>query len=194
MKLLITAIILLATPVMNGKGITIARHEYSVATNLGDKLTWKLAGGMLTFEQDGATCKLKNEAGEVIHLWDEKFEVSGAVSSENGTALLVCIMTSKGFYHGITRFVFKDAKWKTDEVMLHEHPNMKIRDRWVHELGAVSDDGATAILHIGEADSDRSPQRTGFRMFYGWQTWDLDKTEKIGTGLKMCNGQMDNKP
>jgi hypothetical protein len=189
MKLLLAALLLLASPVVKGQDVTVRPHEYSVTANLKDQMTWTMEGDTLAFEQKDSTCLLRKKGGDVLYTWKTPLEVSGAVSSEEGKALLVVVMTSKGFYHGITRFVRRDGAWKIDEVMLGEHANLKIRDRWVRELGAVSDDGATAIFHIGEADSDLSPQRKGFRMFYGWQTWNLDKTEKIGTGLKMCNGK-----
>ena len=189
MKSLIIVLSLFALPAVSGKDITVKARDYSVATNLKDQLTWEMKGNVLRFLQNEGKCELKNGKGDVLHTWETPLEVSGAVASENGTALLVRVMTAKGFYHGITRFVLKNGTWDIDEVMLGKHPDMKVRDRWINELGAVADDGATAILHVGEADSDRSPQRQAFRMFYNWQTWDLMNTKKLGSGLKMSNAK-----
>lgn len=168
---------------------SLLARDYSVKTNLKDQLSWKLGSSTFNFSQDGTTCELKNEKGKLIYTWKEPLQVAGAVASENGSALLVRVMTATGFYHGITRFVLVDGEWKVDEVMLDKHPDIAIRDRWVQELGAVADDGNTAILHVGEADSDRTPERKGFRMFYTWQTWDLSKTKRLGVGLKMSNAK-----
>jgi len=191
MNPIIILIFLLALPVATGKDIITIEKNYSVAENLNNQLAWKVDGDVFKFEQTDGGCQLKNSKGEVLRNWDAPLVVSGAVMSENGKALLVRIMTSTGFYHGITRFVLNDKIWKIDEVISSEHPDMKIRDRWVQELGAVADDGITAILNVGEADSDRSPSRHGYRMFYGWQTWDLSNTKLLGRGLKMSNGKKD---
>jgi len=185
MKLAVLLLCLLAS--------SLLARNYSVKTNLKDQLSWKLDSSTFDFSQDGTTCELKNGKGKLIYTWKEPLQVAGAVASENGTTLLVRVMTATGFYHGITRFVLVKGAWKMDEVMLDNHPDMAIRDRWVEELGAVADDGNTAIFHIGEADSDRTPEREGFRMFYTWQTWELNKTEMLGIGLKMSNGKRDNK-
>ena len=169
------------------KDVAVGGLEYSVATNLNDQLKWKLSGTTFEFAQGKGKCELKNDRDELIYTWEEPLRVSGAVASENGTALLVRVMTAKGIYHGITRFVLADGAWAVEEVMQEDDPVMAIRDRWSNELGAVADDGATAILHVGEADSDRTPERKGFQMFYSWQTWDLSKTKRLGVGLKMSN-------
>ncbi len=189
MKTLVALLCLSLAAAVLGKDIVVGGREYSVATNLNNQLEWKLTGTTFQFVQDDGKCEIKNDRGKLIHTWDSPLQVSGAVASENGTALLVRVMTAKGFYHGITRFILTDGTWKVDEVMLSDHPDMAIRDRWIDELGAVADDGATAILHVGEADSDRTPGRKGFRMFYSWQTWDLNKTKRLGVGLKMSNAK-----
>ena len=189
MKLIVPFLALLIAVPLLAKDIVVSEREYSVATNLKDQLKWKLAGATFEFVQNGETCDLKSQDGVVIHSWGTSLEVSGAVASEKGTALLVRVMTAKGFYHGITRLRLKNGGWVVDEVMLDKHPAIKIRDRWVRELGAVSDDGSEAIVHVGAADSDRTPERQGFRMFYGWETWDLNATKKLGSGLKMSNGK-----
>ena len=56
-------------------------------------------------------------------------------------------------------------------------------------VGAVSDDGSRAILHIGEFEKDQTEEHKGGRMYYGWQTWNLETTEKISDGLKMENAK-----
>lgn len=188
MKTIVPLLFLFMATALPGKDIVISESDYSVATNLHNQLQWKLAGSTFEFVQDGGKCELKNDRGEVVHTWGESFEVSGAVASEKGTALLVRVMT-KGFYHGITRLLLKNGNWQVDEVMLGKHPDVVIRDRWIRELGAVSDDGSEAILHVGAADSDRTPERQSFNMFYGWETWDLNGTKKLGSGLKMCNAK-----
>lgn len=58
----------------------------------------------------------------------------------------------------------------------------------------VQDEGKCEIKNdrgklIREADSDRTPERRGYRMFYSWQTWDLNKMKRLGVGLKMSNAK-----
>lgn len=170
-----------------GGEVSISPHQYLLKENLKDKLKWTMSTGTLEFTQDGETCELKDEVGKVIYRWEAPLEVSGVIASEKGTALLVQVMTNKGVYHGLTRFVLEGKTWRVSQVMLNNHPLIEIRDRWVSELGALSDDGGSAILRVGTADSDKSPERKGYRMFYEWETWDLGETKMIGSGLKMCN-------
>ncbi len=57
--------------------------------------------------------------------------------------------------------------------------------RSVSEVGAVSDDGGTALLKLGVASQEKAP----YTMDYVWQTWDLNTPEVIGTGLKLEHGK-----
>ena len=159
---------------------------------LASELVWEMNENTLTFGQGETGSYIQNENREILYTWEDPLEVSGAIASENGTALLVRIMDSGGYYRGATRFILADGNWQVDEVMQKDHPSIDIRNRWIKEIGAISDDGSIAILHIGEADSDKSKTRTSYRMFYGWQTWDLTQTERLGTGLTICNGRKDN--
>ena len=174
------------------RSVTLSERNYSLETNLKDKLKWEMADGTLRFVQSESGAYIRKENGEILHEWKSPLEVCGAVASENKTALLVRIMNDGGYYVEITRFVLEDKKWEVDSVMVGKHPKLKIRDRWVRELGAVSDDGSIAILHVGESDSDRSEERTSYKMFYGWQTWELNQSIMLGVGLKICNGNRDN--
>jgi len=181
-----------AENVVRHRVITPTVHSYSLSTNLKDKLVWEMNENTLTFGQGETGSYIQNENREILYTWEDPLEVSGAIASENGTALLVRIMDSGGYYRGATRFILADGNWQVDEVMQKDHPSIDIRNRWIKEIGAISDDGSIAILHIGEADSDKSKTRTSYRMFYGWQTWDLTQTERLGTGLTICNGRKDN--
>ena len=57
--------------------------------------------------------------------------------------------------------------------------------RGVSELGAVSDDGKTALLKYAAANRESAP----YTMDRVWQTWDLEARQVLGTGLKLEHGQ-----
>ncbi|MFC0020107.1 hypothetical protein AAFN60_02970 [Roseibacillus persicicus] len=191
MRSLLLIIALATSMLANESEVTVAPHSYSVKDNLKDKLSWKLKGTTFTFVQEDDRCKIVDSDGSGIFGWKAPYEVADVVTSEDKTVMLVKIMTAKGFYSGITRFRLTDNGWEKDVVMLGKHPDMKIRDRWVSDLGAVANDGKTALLEVGASDTDRSPERTSYRMFYYWETWDLEETRKIGTGLTMANSKKD---
>jgi hypothetical protein len=183
MKALVPLILLFRASLLHGQDEPPELPPYSVARGLQNVLTWEMKGATLTFEQDGEDCHLKSGA-DVVHSWKKPLQVHGVVRSETGTALLVLVRRGIGRYHSLTRIVLGDGGWRTDDVLLATHQSIKIRGRMVRELGAVADDGKTAILFVGEADRDIEPETPGYNMRYSWQTWNLDETEKIGTGLK----------
>lgn len=48
------------------------------------------------------------------------------------------LLTSQAFAtdrmaHGIARLILKEGNWSIDEVVLGDHPDMKVRDRWINE-------------------------------------------------------------
>ncbi len=53
---------------------------------------------------------------------------------------------------------------------------------WVAELGALSNDGKTALLKMADM-----PLGNG-KVDYTWQTWELEPPKRLGIGLTIANG------
>jgi hypothetical protein len=130
MKKLLLIILFVYTGFCCGREVSFVQREYSVKENLINHLVWKMKGAVFKFEQDGENCHLKS-GGVVIHSWMKPLEVSGVIRSEKGSALLVQVSKKRGYYSSITRIVFTDGAWLSDEVLLAKHPTMKIRHRSV---------------------------------------------------------------
>jgi hypothetical protein len=56
------------------------------------------------------------------------------------------------------------------------------KNRWVVELGAVSNDGKRALIKMGEPDREIAP----FTVGHVWETWDLSTPSLLKIGLKLC--------
>ena len=183
MKFFVLLELLLLPSALCGKNGLPEIRSYSVFHSLKGNVSWNMKGATLTFVQEGESCYLRN-GEKVLYSWLTPLEVSGAVCSEKGTVLLVLVFNSGGQYHGITRITLNDGKWTTDEVVLKTHQNIKMQNLlFVRELGAVANDGKTALLNVGEPPRDPKFLPSGYPVLFSWQTWNLDENKQIAKGL-----------
>jgi hypothetical protein len=92
----------------------------------------------------------------------------------------------RGFnYDYLLRVSFGAGGWRVNRILEHALPPMNELHRFISELGAVADDGKTALLKFGAANQESTP----YTMDYVWQTWDLETPRRIGTGLKLEHGK-----
>lgn len=121
----------------------------------------------------------------------------GSIVSKGGSCLLLLVSISRptkpssairgAWDHGYLLRITKtsDGRFRAKKVMDRAKPFMSQRHRGVSELGAVSDDGSSALIKFSEADADEAP----YRMSYAWQTWDLDTPKKLSDGLTLDNAK-----
>ena len=61
------------------------------------------------------------------------------------------------------------------------HSAMSDKQKWVSELGAVSDDGVIALFKMGTQSNRKAP----YSVDYTWETWDLRTPRHLKTGLSL---------
>lgn len=59
---------------------------------------------------------------------------------------------------------------------------------WVSDLGAVSEDGDLILANFGEIPAGKNA------VDYRWQTWKVAPPTRLGIGLQIANGQIQDKP
>jgi hypothetical protein len=159
---------------------------------LADQPTWTLASGKtLRMETSNETKKLVDNSDSVLAPFTAAEQVQGAVLSEGRTCILLLVFVERlsersadrrGFDYGYLLRVTSDASgWHVTRHLDQAAPPMNELHRFVSELGAVSDDGKTALLKFGAANREHTP----YTMDYVWQTWDLDAPKLLGTGLRL---------
>ena len=166
------------------------------SVSVAEQPSWTLADDKtVNLHSAAGAMQLVDGGGSVVFAFPAAHEVRGAVLSEGHRCLLLLVDIERvaegkpGFRpydYGYLLRVRSDATGlKVSRVLERGIPPMNELHRWVSELGAVSDDGSTALLKFGAANRDKAP----YTMDYVWQTWDLDTPKVLGTGLTLQHGK-----
>lgn len=161
-----------------------------------EQSTWTLEGNQtLRIDASGEPKKLVDASGAVLAEFSTADVVNGSVLSEHHKCLVLLVdverlserrPNTRYFDYGyLLRVTSGSAGWHVTRILDHSLPPMGELHRTVSELGAVSDDGRTALVKFGIANCEQAP----YTMLYGWQTWDLETPKVLGTGLRIENGQ-----
>ena len=170
---------------------------FSCTVAFGDQTEWTLGSVTLRAAPTGTSRPLTTHDGTKLHEFAERDDVRGSIVSKAGSCLLLLVSISRptkpgsairgawdyGYLLRITKT--SDGRLTAKKVMDRATPFMTQRQRGVSELGAVSDDGSSALIKFSEADADEAP----YRMSYAWQTWELDTPKKLADGLTLDNAK-----
>jgi hypothetical protein len=160
------------------------------STALAGESTWTFSNGKtLRVDASAEIRKLVDDSNLIVADLPAGLAIRGAVMSESGTCLLILVSQERPSVNGkdavgydyapLLRITSDNAGWHVNRVLEHAAPPMNQLHRSVSELRAVSDDGKTVILKLGEANREETP----YRMAYSWQTWDLDQSRMLGEAL-----------
>jgi len=163
-----------------------SRPLATVEELLKDKLRWKIgAEEMLNFVSDGGATKLIDSHGNLVVRIDPPEGVHEVIASRDTSKLLLGLMTDRGGraydYSRLLRISRDSRGWHVDTVLSHETAPMDKLHRWISELGALSNSGNKALVKLGEASSEKTP----YHMSYSWQTWQLEPSNMISTGIRV---------
>jgi hypothetical protein len=162
---------------------------------LADETEWKLGSVTLRAPFDGGSRVLVTPDGTKLHEFEGFENVYSSVISKGGSCLLLLVTISYPAHRGMPiqrsyGYLLRiskgsDVRLTAKKVMDRATPFMSKRHRRVSELGAVSDDGTTALLQFSVADADEAP----YTMPHVWQTWELDTPKMLSEGLTMDNAK-----
>jgi len=158
--------------------------------------TWTLEGNrILRLDTSGEAKKLVDASGAVVAEFSAADDVRGAVLSEHQTCLLLLVDVERlserrsdrrSFDYGyLLRIAFAPDGLHVTRLLDYASPPMNELHRGVSELGAISDDGTTALLKYAAANRQHAP----YTIDYVWQTWDLQTPKVLGTGLRIDHGK-----
>ena len=161
----------------SGAGLTLSDTRLKETKwRLADgELLWLLTAGDRTRLMDGrATVVTEIAAPDYV----EEVIVSGT-----STCLLLRIMRrtpgAVSHYSRLLRITrARHSPWVAEPILQRDTSSTEPQ-RWIVELGAISDSGRMALLKIGELDSRTS------RLTYSWQTWLLDSARKVSEGRSL---------
>ena len=176
--------------------VTLLSLLMLASVSAAEQPNWTLGGGKTLRVNEAAGAKqLVDSSGSVVFAFPAAHEVRGAVISEGRTCLLLLVQIervseSRPDFHPydygyLLRVRFEPTGLKVSRVLERGVPPMNELHRFVSELGAVADDGSTALLKFGAANHEKAP----YTMDYVWQTWDLDTPKILGTGLTLQHGK-----
>jgi len=168
----------------------------TASTVIAEQPTWIMdAGKTLRLDTSTEPKRLLDSSDSVVVEFPVAEDVRGAVVSERHTCLLLLVSIERlserrpdrrSFDYGyLVRISSGPGGWRVTRLLDHAAPPMNELHRTVSELGAVSDDGKTALLKYAEANRQKAP----YTMDYVWQTWDLEAPKVIGTGLRLEHGK-----
>lgn len=149
--------------------------------------TWQLGLHPLVFEYIRGKETVIRDQNTPVFTLNYPNVVTGAIASENGKVLLVLVsqVQSSGgwnYDHLMTVQEISGGTLQFREWLPAGQEPMR-KHRWIMELGAISDDGHTILVKMGEPDRDKVPYTVGDV----WETWDLSTSKLVKTGLKLCN-------
>lgn len=145
---------------------------------------WEHGGGVTSrIHIRGKTMDISDHEGTVMYSFTRETGIDPdvrLVASDSGTCLLFSLSHSN-WRGSLVRVMPVAGKLRVDELWKQPFDLFAGKKWFIHDLGAVSDDGTKALLEIGRNGSDD-------RMIYGWQTWRLDPAELVAPRMTVANG------
>lgn len=122
-------------------------------------------------------------AGNTVYRLRYPEVITHAITSDNKTSLMFLIRRYKGrgayFYdHALVVKETTPLACSIEKALSIGSLGMTKR-RWIAELGAISDDGETALVKIAKADREQAP----YKCTNSWETLDLRSGQTIKVGL-----------
>lgn len=165
------------------RNIRIVPQSTDFKDNLDGVSQWELGKGLtLNLRMNEDTTEFVGSDGKVLHSVKAPEFVRQAVTSDSGGCVLFAIWR-KGNYSRLIRVMASQGQLEFRSFWAGDGNLIPGRRWWVHDLGAVSDDGTTVLARFGEDG------HLGNRILYRWQTWQLDPVRRIGMGLTIANGR-----
>ncbi|RYD77932.1 MAG: hypothetical protein EOP84_14915 [Verrucomicrobiaceae bacterium] len=165
------------------RNIRIIPQSIDFEDNLDGVSKWELGKGLtLSLRMNGDTTEFVGADGKLLYSVKAPEFVRQAVTSDSGACVLFSIWR-KGNYSQLIRAMVLQGQLDTRSFWPGDGNLIPDRRWWVHDLGAVSDDGTTVLANFGEDG------HIGNRILYRWQTWQLDPAKRIGIGLTVANGR-----
>lgn len=158
------------------KAILAAVLIWSMAT-LAWCESWDLDGARVLYLKSDRPTLVDGSGKEMLQLHHEEL-IRDSVLSENKKVLLLLVQKIRnsqkrvrGYdYSRLLMVRFDNTTGLIVRTMLEAgKPPFDVRHRWIAELKAISDTGATARVRLGEA----SQQETPYRVEYIWRTLKL---------------------
>jgi len=163
--------------------IRIVPPSIDFQDHLSGPSDWELGKGLaLHLRMNGETTEFVGPDDKVLHSLNAPDYVNQAVTSDSGACVLFAIWRNGSYSHLIRVMAVQGqldfrSFWPADGNLIPGHR------WWIHDLGAISDDGSVILANFGEDG------HLGNRILYRWQTWQLDPAKRIGIGLTVANGR-----
>lgn len=149
--------------------------------------TWTFADGRVLnvkYQPHEATRFIERDT--VLHELAYPLVVTQIIASENKHALLILVsrsLPSGGFKYDHVLTVRELADHSLAfEKRLEAGAGPIVQGRWIVELGALSDDGETALIKMAEPSNAVAPYDVG----KVWETWHLPSNKLLRSGLTIC--------
>ena len=196
MKTAILLFLVLVMEIASAQTVTRKRILLPSGTPAGDGPTvlmpgpsdLKLAGHTLSFPRTKDGTSITDEAGKVIYTTTGGRQVHETLVSASGAWALLGVWRYEGaggWYDHLLRLHVTPSGLVFEKLWPDGEELLPGRRWWMSELGALSDDGKTALLKMAD-----TPIGNG-TVAYGWQTWELTPAKRIGIGLTISNGARD---
>lgn len=165
----------------------LPRPGFSMDYAFRSPLIWRVGNRSIVFDYKNKSETVIRDGETVVYSLPFPKVVTGIIASEDKTTLLIIIS-----------LVQKDGGWNYDRLMILRKEaadeivvsyecllmnEPEIDQKWVVELGAISDDGRVALVKMGVPDGDRPP----YNVNHVWETWDLKSQKRVGIGIKLCD-------
>lgn len=157
----------------------------SFKSHLDEAAVWTMANGQkIRLEMDDQNTLVLDEKDQAITRISFPEYVRGAVAAPGGKVVVLMIWNSGG-YAKLLRLnsteigITVEDLWKKDDLVITDNR------WWVNKLGALSENGKILLAEIAEQGPN------GGRIHYRWQTWELEPAKRIGVGLTIANGVVD---
>lgn len=186
---LILIISLSSLGAQEARRIRIIGENSPLGVRLGGKTEWKMVTGeTLTITSADGVEKVVTPQLTVIEIPAPEF-VGQAIPNRTGSCLLLRVMVgSPGGGANYSRLIRLSqnpkGEWTPQTFLANDAPPMNEVRRWISEIGAVSDTGRMVLFKMGEEEKGEGPSH---RMYYSWQTWQLDPPKKVADGIRVPN-------
>jgi hypothetical protein len=167
-------------------GEIISAFDRPLEERLGGQTEWQMNNReTLKISQNVTATLLSGPSGIVIEI-PRPEHVQQVVPSSSLSCLLLLVFAERpgggSDYSRLIRISRNQSdQWVAQTLFTKHNPPMNSLHRSIVELGAISESGRMALFKMAEANQEPTP----YRMKHSWQTWVLDKSEKVSDGIRV---------
>ena len=167
-------------------------NPYDFRSHIRDASEWMLANEhRVQLKMEGQNTIIEDGVGNILLELKAPDYLKQVCRARQGGALVLAVWNTDdgrgSDYTGLVLIRADKSGLNVSRVFKSRDDSILKHRWWLSEIGAVSESGDQILAEFGEM-----PEGSGW-VTYRWQTWKVSPPTRLGIGLQIANGQLEEK-